>query len=599
MPFSPILAHASIPISACAIVMLHAAMLRFFSRDPQWTFWTNGTFWFVAAAGAFVLCIHAARLQASRYRQAWWLLGAGCGSWALGQALWTYRHYVAPNAYSYPSLPDFLYFGFVPLAIAGLLRLPRPQSHAAFSVKLFCNLALLLNALLTVLFIALWEPARRSTVSQSVIWVHGAYCLSIGSVLIVALYLFWSYKWQSTWWPLLLVTTAAVVYTAGDIYYLRAVITNTYAATDWVNMMWDATFALIAVGAYEQRWRVVHPPVKAGSRSLARDRWLEATIPGLLILAIVGVACLNTRWLSAPVLAVCAASTIVFALLLSIREIYIQREEERLLTALNASHADLVAANEGLASNELRIRALNAQLENRVSERTAELNSAYRELEGFSYAVAHDIKAPLRAMNGFGALLAQEYAERLDSKGLGYIDRIRRGATHLGQLVDDLLAYTRIERQAIQRQPTNIDTLLTDCIAEQCEDIERLSVQIDSRIAALQLNIDVPAIRQAIRNILQNAIKFSRNAKPPRIVIAAERKDKTALLSIGDNGIGFDMKYHEQIFSLFQRLHRVDEYPGTGIGLAIARKAVERMGGRIWAESVPNAGATFFIELPL
>lgn len=487
-------------------------------------------------------------------------------------------------SFPYPGPADFLYFGFVPLAIAGLLRLPKPHATSTLSIKHVCNLALLFCTLVTVMFIALWEPGRASELPRAQVWVHGFYCLSIGSVLSVALYLMWSFRWQATWLPLVLIALGAGVYTSNDIFYLRLLVANEYRLNHWINISWTLTFALVACGAYEQEWRSRNALSNAKEKSLARERWLEAMMPGLLILIVVAVAVANAQWLSQTVLGACAASVVFFAAMLTIRETHLQREEQRLLAALNSSRAEL---------------------EQRVVERTAELNSAYRELEGFSYAVAHDIKAPLRAMNGFGALLQEEYAPQLDSKGLAYVERIRRGAVTLAQLVDDLLAYTRVERLELQRRPTDIARLIDNCVAEHKEEIERCGAIVVVRVDPVNLNIDPQALILSVRNLFQNALKFSRQAQPPQIFIIGahggsnERGIEIMRISIQDNGIGFDMQYHEQIFALFQRLHRADEYLGTGIGLAIARKAVERLGGRVWAKSAPGAGATFYVDLPL
>jgi light-regulated signal transduction histidine kinase (bacteriophytochrome) len=270
-----------------------------------------------------------------------------------------------------------------------------------------------------------------------------------------------------------------------------------------------------------------------------------------------------------------------------------------LLAELNANRDNLIAAIDELKRTELQVRTLNSDLEARVAERTAELQAAYRELESFSYAVAHDIKAPLRAVNAFGGLLAEEYGQQLDAKGLGYIDRMRRGALHMAQLADDLLAYTRVDRLAMQTEITDVLAAVNACVAEQTDEVARLRAQLDLQAHRIAIHADGSALLLVLRNLLQNALKFSRHAAEPRIVIRAESSGEFARIAVSDNGIGFDMQYHDRIFALFQRLHRADEYAGTGIGLAIARKAVERMGGRIWAESQPNRGATFFVELPL
>jgi signal transduction histidine kinase len=174
---------------------------------------------------------------------------------------------------------------------------------------------------------------------------------------------------------------------------------------------------------------------------------------------------------------------------------------------------------------------------------------------------------------------------------------MRRSALKMSELIDDLLAYARVERRDFDWSTVPLQSLIDKVIAEQRDDLDNGGVQLQIDVAPLSVQADSDGLLMACRNLLQNAIKFSRQAKPPIVSISVSGQDDSVCIAVTDNGIGFDMSYHERIFEVFQRLHRAEDIPGTGIGLAIVRKAVERMGGRVWAESSPGAGATFYLQL--
>jgi signal transduction histidine kinase len=340
-------------------------------------------------------------------------------------------------------------------------------------------------------------------------------------------------------------------------------------------------------------------PQYSPSELAVRERWLEAVMPAFLVAAMTAAAAMNARWITPRSMKLIAVFGFAFCIILALRELWTQREELRLLTELNTNRENLLIANAELQRSERQVRSLNTELEARVAERTKALESAYRELESFSYAVAHDIKAPLRTVNSFGTLLLEKYRSDLDPTARDYIDRMRTGASKTAQLVDDLLAYAQIERTALQRKAISLRELVDACVAEQTDDIERFQAIVKVSVPEISVTADSNALEQALRNLLQNALKFSRNSVPPRVAVSTTCFDQRVRLTVSDNGIGFEMQHAERIFVLFQRLHRADQYPGTGIGLAIARKAIERMGGTLWAESSPGQGAYFHIDLPL
>lgn len=247
---------------------------------------------------------------------------------------------------------------------------------------------------------------------------------------------------------------------------------------------------------------------------------------------------------------------------------------------------------------EEQLRQINQDLERRVTERTQQLSEANRELEAFSYTVSHDLKAPLRGIDGYSQLLVEEYGDRLDEEGRRFVQRIRHGVQQMGDLIADLLAYSHIERRDMAHEPVALLPLVEQIVDGYHADIEKQGANVQLALEPLTLALDRDGMAVVLRNLIGNALKFSRDRAPAEIQIGARSEPGRRILWVCDNGVGFDMKYHDRIFGIFQRLHRAEEFPGTGVGLALVAKAVQRMGGRVWAESQPGAGATFYLEFP-
>ncbi len=256
--------------------------------------------------------------------------------------------------------------------------------------------------------------------------------------------------------------------------------------------------------------------------------------------------------------------------------------------------AGVAVENAGLVE---RITRLNRELEERVRRRTEELERANRELEAFSYSVSHDLRAPLRAINGFANLLQEEHAERLDEEGRRLLAVVRENAAQMDLLIKDLLAFSRLGRTALR--PGRVD------MSHQCRDVFLLLRQEEpERRVHLRLQDLPPAeadpalVRQVLSNLLQNALKFTRHRQEAVIEVGGCEDGERSLYYVRDNGAGFDTRYADRLFTIFQRLHRAEEYPGTGVGLALVKRIIERHGGGIWAEAQVDRGATFFFTLP-
>ncbi len=274
----------------------------------------------------------------------------------------------------------------------------------------------------------------------------------------------------------------------------------------------------------------------------------------------------------------------------------LEYEEQRykLGHAVEDLHAQIRARR--LAENA--VHQLNGDLERRVHQHTIELEEMNRELEAFSYSVSHDLRAPLRHLDGFSRILQQEYGPKLPDEARHYLDRIRNAATHMSDLVEDLLQLSRLGRQPAHRELHSLRTLVDEARAEALEgsDGRKIVWQIYS---LPEVHADAALLRQVLTNLFSNAVKFTRQQHAAVIEVGSTEENGMNVIFVRDNGAGFDPRYADKLFGVFQRLHRQDEFEGTGIGLATAQRIIQKHGGRVWAESQPGQGATFYFSLPM
>jgi signal transduction histidine kinase len=269
------------------------------------------------------------------------------------------------------------------------------------------------------------------------------------------------------------------------------------------------------------------------------------------------------------------------------------------LKSLTVSKSDLEREVESRIAAEAEVKRLNIGLEERVAQRTAQLEAANKELEAFAYSVSHDLRAPLRGIDGFGHALLEDYGDSLDEQGKDFLRRIRSATQQMGHLIDDMLKLARLTRAEMRWTAVDISGLAAKAAAAFAE--EHPDRRVDMRIEhGITVDGDPDLLRVVVENLMDNAWKFS--GRNPDAVIDVRSETAEAgerVFLVKDNGVGFDMAYAGKLFGAFQRLHRSEEFAGTGVGLATVQRVVNRHGGRVWAEAAVGEGAAFYVALPV
>jgi signal transduction histidine kinase len=308
---------------------------------------------------------------------------------------------------------------------------------------------------------------------------------------------------------------------------------------------------------------------------------------------------------AARILQVKGVSACINVPLLSVQGLYgalnIGWEEARPITAEEREIAGEAAGQITIAIEQAHLlqetKRYAVELEQRVADRTAQLEAANNELEAFSYSVSHDLRAPLRAIDGYDRILLEDYADRLDDEGRRVLGVISSETHRMGQLVDDLLAFSRMGRQKQEISEIDMTALAQEVFVEHAALAPKRTLQLKLEPLSPARG-DRAMLRVVLVNLLSNAIKFTQSRNPAVIEVGSRREDGQTVYYVKDNGVGFDMRYASKLFGVFQRLHSAEDFEGTGVGLALVQRIVHRHGGRVWFEAKVNEGAILFFSLP-
>jgi two-component system, sensor histidine kinase and response regulator len=278
-------------------------------------------------------------------------------------------------------------------------------------------------------------------------------------------------------------------------------------------------------------------------------------------------------------------------------DVVLKQYNEALVRKLEEKNDELQRTLQQLQTANEEVVTLNRDLESRVERRTAELQALNRELESFSYSVSHDLRAPLRAIGGYANILLRDHAAVIPPEAADLMQRISDNARRMDQLINDLLEFSRLGRKELSLQRVNLMHVVRECFDDLRQEQEgrKVTITVGDMPAC---HGDLILLKQALTNLISNALKYSAKREHARIEVGGEIRKGEYLGYVRDNGVGFDMRYADKLFEVFQRLHGRSEFEGTGVGLAIVKRVFERHGGRVWAEAATDQGATFYFSLP-
>jgi signal transduction histidine kinase len=320
------------------------------------------------------------------------------------------------------------------------------------------------------------------------------------------------------------------------------------------------------------------------AQTVGADRYIEKPAPTPVILEALREAAKKARESTHPLHS-------------GLDETYVLKQySEALVRKLEEKNIELQGTLNELRAAHKDILELNRSLESRVRQRTAELEAANEELEAFSYSVSHDLRAPLRAIDGFSGIVLRDHAAALPAEGRRHLGLVHEGAQQMARLIDDLLTFAKTARQPIARRTISLKDLVNQCLKEFQREIAERKAEVE--VGNLpDCQADPALLKQVLVNLLGNAVKYTRKQSHAKIEVGCRSDNGEQAIYVKDNGAGFDMKHAGKLFGVFQRLHHKEDFEGTGVGLAIVQRVIHRHGGRVWAEAESDKGATFYFTL--
>lgn len=538
--------------------------------------WWSDFFWTFAALATGWRCIQTAKSRPMKHeRTAWHLFGLAALSWFVGMLIWDYYEIFGGELIPFPSLGDWFFMGYALFFTAGLLYYRVQMPTRQYNIIQIANLGLIICTIIVLCFILLSQALQQSDNTLD----YEIYALSHSILTFVCfvfgVYCYWFYIWRENRNSFRLMLVAVLIFAITDTLYAFQLLGQSFDASSYLNVYWLLGFAFQYWAAFEQDTITQIPSEETDVRGTPRAQKYEAIMPALCLFAVLVFALYFKERLNETTFTVMVIVAIAFAIFLTLREWHSHNLENALMK---------------------EVKDTNAELEQRVQLRTTELSEAIQELEAFSYSVSHDLRAPLRGIDGFSQALLEDYADELDNTGRDYLQRVRKGTHKMGELIDAMLKLSRVNRHATQQQTVALDSLAKDILQQLRErDPER---QVDITFADnISVTGDEHLLRIIMENLLGNAWKYTSKLEQAHIEFGVTQQDGKKVFYVKDNGAGFDMQYVHKLFDAFQRLHG-SEFEGTGIGLATVQRCIRRLGGNIWAEAEVDGGAAFYFELP-
>lgn len=530
--------------------------------------WSDAT-WTLIALAAGLKCLHTAAHRPQRcQRWAWVAFGVGALLWFTGMLIWDYQELVLGVVTPYPSPADYFFLALAPAFVIGIFCYRETTPSRYMTLAQIGNMGIIVCTVIIVSTVILYPQIRASDHPRAYDYFAIAYAVVFMSAFLFALFSYWRHRWSSNRLVFLLILATIFLHAVADTLYGFELLGRSYGVANFLNVVWVVAFAL-------QYWAASEQDALGGRQGedAAGDKspfiQLEGIAPSLSMIAIIG-----TLWaFGEPV----SHTFVVFLLAVSMV----------LLVFLVVHEWSLGRALASARSN----------LEDKVRERTRQLTLANRELEAYSYSIAHDLRAPLRAITGFSQVLLEDAANRLTVEDKDSLGRIAGAGNYMGQLIDEILELSRVGRIDMALARVDLSAMSRSLLQHLCEaePDRQLDCSVQDGMVVLG---DEQLLSLVMQNLLGNAVKYTAQETRAHISVGvADQAFGETVYYVRDNGAGFDMQYADQLFKPFHRLHGHHEFPGSGVGLAIVLRVVERHGGRVWAEAEPGQGATFHFTL--